>query len=43
MFDLEDCVGAMLDNVRDGMAVRGPEDEGLQNQKVQRALEQIRL
>ena len=43
MFDLEDSVGAMLDDVRDGVAVRWSEDERLENEKVQGALEQICL
>jgi len=43
MFDLENRVGAMFDNVGDGVPMRCAEHESLQYQKVQCALEQIRL
>jgi hypothetical protein len=41
VFDLQHVVGALLDGVRDGMAVGGAEHEGLQDEKIQRSLQQL--
>jgi hypothetical protein len=43
VFDLQDGIGAVFDHVRDGVAVGRAEYEGLEDQQVQGALEQIRL
>jgi len=43
MFDLQDGIGSVFDYVRDGVAVGRAEHKGLQNLKVQGALEQVRL
>jgi hypothetical protein len=43
VLDLEHLLGSVLDGVRDGMAVRGADGERLQNQQVERPLEQFAL
>ena len=43
VFDLQYVVRASLDGVRDGMAVGGAEEEGLQDEKVQGSLQQLAL
>lgn len=40
---LEDVVGALLNGVGDGVAVGAAQDEGLQDEQVERALEEIEL
>ena len=41
MLDLEDFVGAVLDDVGDGVAVRGAEEEGLQDEEVEGSLKEV--
>ena len=41
MFDLEDIFGAVLDGMRDGVAVRCAQDQGLENEQVERALQHL--
>jgi hypothetical protein len=43
VFDLEDGVRAALDHVRDGVAVRGTEGERLEDEEVERPLEELAL
>ena len=41
VLDLQHLVGALLDDVGDGVAMGGAGDEGVQNQHVERALEHV--
>jgi hypothetical protein len=41
MLDLQDIFGAVFDGVSDSVPVRRTEHERLQNQQVERALEQL--
>ena len=43
MLDLQHVLGLVLDGVRDGVAVRRPEDEGSQDEQIERALQQLSL
>ena len=40
---LQHVVGLMLDDVRDGVAVRGPANERLEDEQIERALQQFTL
>ena len=42
LLDLQDVVGVSLDGMGDGMPMRRPEEQGPQDQHVQRALQGIR-